>query len=134
AEIYGLPDIESRGFKVALDRHGPPIDPDTTERLVPPESVAKMRGVLAPPLPAPKDAPPVESRGCQDRNTSNGDLLLDRHPQAENVWMAGGGSGHGFKHGPAVGEYLADRILNGGPVDPRFGLATKATVQNRSVH
>jgi monomeric sarcosine oxidase len=134
AEIYGLPDIESRGFKAALDRHGPPIDPDTAERLVPPESVAKMREFLTARFPALKDAPLVESRVCQYENTSNGDFLIDRHPELENVWMAGGGSGHGFKHGPAVGEYLADRILNGGPVDPRFSLATKATVQNRSVH
>jgi sarcosine oxidase len=133
AEIYGLPDLESRGFKVALDRHGPPIDPDTTDRLVPPDSVGAMRAFLAERFPALKDAPLVESRVCQYENTSNGDFLIDRHPDFENVWMAGGGSGHGFKHGPAVGDYLAQRILKGGDVDPRFSLATKASVQKRLV-
>ena len=71
---------------------------------------------------------------CQYENTSNGDFLIDRHPQLENVWFAGGGSGHGFKHGPALGEYVAQQLLDGGPAEPRFALATKATRQNRAVY
>jgi glycine/D-amino acid oxidase-like deaminating enzyme len=53
----------------------------------------------------------------------------------DNLWFAGGGSGHGFKHGPAVGEYLAGRILNAGrtPAEPRFSFESKATVKKRSV-
>jgi glycine/D-amino acid oxidase-like deaminating enzyme len=70
---------------------------------------------------------------CQYANTSNGDFLIDRHPDASNVWLVGGGSGHGFKHGPAVGEYLAEQILGGGKVEPRFALDAKAQVQNRRV-
>jgi sarcosine oxidase len=46
----------------------------------------------------------VESRVCQYENTATGDFLIDRHPGFENVWLVGGGSGHGFKHGPAVGD------------------------------
>jgi glycine/D-amino acid oxidase-like deaminating enzyme len=68
----------------------------------------------------------LRARVCQYENTSNGDFLIDRHPEFENVWLVGGGSGHGFKHGPAVGEYVAARI-NGGSegIEPRFTLATK---------
>ena len=73
------------------------------------------------------------SRVCQYENTSNGDFLIDRHPDFANVWLVGGGSGHGFKHGPAVGEYVAARIMQGGPVEPRYSLATKAETQNRTV-
>jgi glycine/D-amino acid oxidase-like deaminating enzyme len=76
----------------------------------------------------------VGSEVCQYTNTSNGDFLIDRHPEMDNVWLVGGGSGHGFKHGPALGEYVAARILDGRPVDPRFALATKEKVQRRAVY
>jgi len=130
---YGFPDLENRGVKVALDRHGPPIDPDIADRVPSAESLAAARDCLGQRLPALRHAPLVEARVCQYENTSNGDFLIDRHPDFANVWLAGGGSGHGFKHGPAVGEYVAARILHGGPVDPRYCLAAKAETQHRTV-
>ena len=69
---------------------------------------------------------------CQYENSSNGDFLIDRHPAHANVVLLGGGSGHGFKHGPEVGR-LAAGLVNGGTVEPRFSLATKAETQNRTV-
>ena len=71
---------------------------------------------------------------CQYENTSSGDFLIDRHPKMENVWFVGGGSGHGFKHGPAVGEYVAGQLLDEAPTEERFSLATKNTVQRRAVY
>ena len=133
AETYGLPDLEARGFKLAPDRHGGPIDPDTDERLVSPASVERVRTFLARRFPTLASAPLVETRVCQYENTSNGDFLIDRHPEAENVWLVGGGSGHGFKHGPAVGEYVVERLTGGGTPEPRFGLATKQAVKKRAV-
>ncbi len=132
-EIYGLPDIESRGFKIAPDRHGPPFDPDTGERRVTAEGLASVREYLARRFPALAGAPIVASEVCQYENTSNGDFLIDRHPERENVWLIGGGSGHGFKHGPAVGEYTAARIADGKPVDRKFSIETKERVQKRTV-
>jgi sarcosine oxidase len=85
-------------------------------------------------LPDTKDAPVTETRVCQYENTSNGDFLIDRHPEFDNVWLVGGGSGHGFKHGPFVAEYLAARIDGiEVEIEQRFSLATKASLQNRSV-
>jgi monomeric sarcosine oxidase len=133
AEIYGLPDLESRGFKLAPDRHGEPIDPDLDERLVGPASVERIRAFLARRFPALAAAPLLETRVCQYENTSNGDFLIDRHPDADNVWLVGGGSGHGFKHAPAVGAYVAGRLTGGGKPEPRFGLDTKQAVKRRSV-
>ena len=78
-------------------------------------------------------APVAETRVCQYENTSNGYFLIDQHPDFKNVWLAGGGSGHGFKHGPAVAEYLAGRILDLAPAEPRFSLASKQTVQQRAI-
>lgn len=133
AEFYGLPDLEQRGFKVALDRHGVEIDPDNAERTISPTLLHEVRQFLAERFPAMKGAPLIESRVCQYENTSNGDFLIDCHPEFENVWLVGGGSGHGFKHGPALGEYAADRILERGKVETRFSLATKEAARKRSV-
>jgi sarcosine oxidase len=131
---YGVPDLESRGFKIALDSHGPNFDPDTDSRVPTPERIAAMRKYLADRFPALANAPLVEARACQYENTSNGDFLVDRHPDFENVWLVGGGSGHGFKHGPAMGEYVAGRLTGTVASDARFSLASKQTVQSRTVY
>jgi glycine/D-amino acid oxidase-like deaminating enzyme len=133
-EAYGMPDIEARGFKIALDRHGAIVDPDTQSRIVSEAAAEEVRKYVARRFPALRDAPIVETRVCQYENTSSGDFLIDRHPGAENVWFVGGGSGHGFKHGPAVGEYVAKRILDGATGEPRFSLETKDKLQHRAVH
>jgi monomeric sarcosine oxidase len=137
-EFYGMPDIEGRGFKVADDRHGATVDPDTQSRLASAETLTAARAFLARRFPALASAPVIESRVCQYENTSNGDFLIDRHPEIENVWLVGGGSGHGFKHGPALGEYVSARVLGDpqrhSPIEPRFSLATKLSQQNRAVH
>jgi sarcosine oxidase len=132
-EIYGAPDFKGRGFKVAPDRHGPPVDPDSLERVVDPATLARVHEYVGRRFPALKDAPIIGSEVCQYENTSNGDFLIDRHPDLENVWLVGGGSGHGFKHGPALGEYVTARIMDGKPVEPVFSLATKERVQKRTV-
>ena len=133
-ETYGIPDLENRGFKIAFDRHGPAFDPDTGRRVVTAESLQAVRKYVGRRFPALKNAPVVETRVCQYENTSSGDFLIDRHPDFENVWLVGGGSGHGFKHGPALGEYVAARVVEGGAVEPRFTLAAKQRVQKRAVY
>jgi monomeric sarcosine oxidase len=132
---YGMPDLESRGFKIAHDKHGPAIDPDTGDRIATPGALADVRAFLKTRFPALAARPLVESRVCQYENSSNGDLLIDRHPSWQDVWLIGAGSGHGFKHAPAVGRYAAD-LATGSlkKAEPRFSLASKATVQNRLVH
>ncbi|HEY6249677.1 MAG TPA: FAD-dependent oxidoreductase, partial [Candidatus Angelobacter sp.] len=111
ARPYALPDIENRGFKIAFDRHGPDFDPDTGSRVIGEASIAELRAYIKEHVPSLCDVPIVETRVCQYENTSNGDFLIDRHPEFENVWLVGGGSGHGFKHGPAAGEYVTARIV-----------------------
>ncbi|HEX2271421.1 MAG TPA: FAD-dependent oxidoreductase, partial [Pyrinomonadaceae bacterium] len=132
--IYAIPNLDGRGFKLAIDAHGPEFDPDTSERVVSEEGLKAARSFLARRMPQLAGAPVMETRVCQYENTSNGDFLIDRHPAFENVWIVGGGSGHGFKHGPAVGEYVAAMLAGRGTPEPRFSLATKQLFQSRQVY
>ncbi len=134
AGIYGTPDIDGRGVKIGIDEHGPAIDPDRAERIVDGDSIARARAWLAQRVPALTTAPVIESRVCQYENTSTGDFLIDRHPQRANVWFAGGGSGHGFKHGPAIGERVARMVMNEEPSEPRFALEHKTADARRSIY
>ncbi len=132
--VYGIPNLDNRGFKIAIDAHGPSFDPDTGDRIISIDSLVAVRAYLARRMPELANVPVTETRVCQYENTSNGDFLIDRHPAFENVWLVGGGSGHGFKHGPAVGEYITSLISGDAKVEPRFALATKEKVQHRKVY
>jgi len=132
--MYAIPNLEHRGVKVGIDTHGPRFDPDKDERVIDRESIGQARAWLARRLPALLDAPLVESRVCQYENTASGDFLIDRHPHHDNVWIAGGGSGHGFKHGPAVGEYVAHSIMTNTITESRFTFPGSDTLGARIVH
>lgn len=133
--VYGFPGLEGQGFKIAFDRHGAEVDPDSQDRRVSSEGVDAARAYLAQRFPGLASAPFVHGRVCQYENSSNGDFLIDRLPGFDRVWLVGGGSGHGFKHGPAVGARVARHVAdNALPVEPRFSLASKAAVQKRTVY
>ena len=113
---YGFPSIEGQGFKIALP--GTVIvDPDTQERVLTPEEIAKGREFIARWFPLLKDQPLIESKVCQYETSVDSNLIVQRHPALENVWLVGGGSGGGYKHGIMLGEYVANRVL-GKPTDP----------------
>jgi glycine/D-amino acid oxidase-like deaminating enzyme len=132
--IYGTPDVDGRGVKVGIDEHGGPVDPDSDERLADPWSLARAREWLARRIPALARAPVIESRVCAYENTATGDFLIDRHPSHDNVWIVGGGSGHGFKHGPAVGEMAMHMVLDGVQPNPRFAIENKSADARRTVY
>ncbi len=120
---YGIPGAESRGFKIADDTLGPDLDPTRTERSVTAAGLQAAKDYIAYRFPGLKGAPLIESRVCQYTNTPNSDFIVDRHPGAENAWLVGGGSGHGFKHGPALGELVAAQVLGTAPLEETFTLA-----------
>lgn len=115
-DFYGVPAHDARGMKVACDRSGPVFDPTRGERLASAEGLRAARGCLARRFPAMADAPLVDARVCQYERTPDSHLVVDRHPDFANVWLVGGGSGHGFKLGPAVGEIVARCVLHPGGV------------------
>lgn len=121
---YGVPGNEFRGFKVGADTtDAPTFDPTRGDRRVSPQNVEAARQYLRYRFPSMKDAPLVESRVCQYESTPDGDFIVDQHPRASAVWIVGGGSGHGFKHGPAFGERVAATVLGERQKDPIFSLS-----------
>ncbi len=121
--FYGIPGNEHRGFKVADDTRGEAFDPTAGERVTTATALARARELLARRFPALAGSPLLETRVCQYENSPDAHFILDRHSQAENCWLVGGGSGHGFKFAPAWGERVAATVLGERAVDPFFGLA-----------
>jgi glycine/D-amino acid oxidase-like deaminating enzyme len=121
--LYGIPASQGRGFKIADDARGPEFDPTSGERVVSPERLRSIREYIGFRFPALKNAPLLETRVCQYENSPDNHFIIDRHPSAENVWLVGGGSGHGFKHGPALGETVAGWVMENIDPDPLFRLA-----------
>ncbi|MEQ8686611.1 MAG: FAD-dependent oxidoreductase [Imperialibacter sp.] len=108
--FYGIPGGFQRGFKVASDKRGREIDPTTQSRIPEESEVERARDYAHHRFPGLGSLPLVESRVCQYTNTPDGSFILDTHPEASNVWLLGGGSGHGFKHGPGLGKLAASII------------------------
>ena len=125
--IYGIPGNANRGFKVADDTPGPAFDPTDGPRDATPAGIDAMRAFLKQRFPPLAGAPLLGSEVCQYEASPDSHFIIDRHPAAANVWIAGGGSGHGFKMGPAIGERLASHVLAGSAPDPQFGLARLAS-------
>jgi sarcosine oxidase len=125
AAFYGVGDLDGRGVKVSPDREGPEFDPDRDSRTPSHEAEEAARGYLARRFPALADAPLVFSRVCPYSLTGDTNFLVARHPEEERVWLFGGGSGHGFKHGPSLAEYVAGLLESGGEPDARFGLGDR---------
>lgn len=130
--LYGVPDVHGRGFKVADDTRGETVDPTTMERKASEEGLARARRLLGERFPQLAKAPLLSAEVCQYENSPDGNLIVDRHPSLENVWIAGGGSGHGFKLGPAVGELVAARILAGKEVPAMFRLDRLSSLKKKA--
>jgi len=111
--FYGIPDLDGRGFKFADDTRGESVDPTTMSRTHSAAGVADAREFLARRFPKIATQPLLSAEVCQYENSPDGNLIIDRHPDAKNVWIVGGGSGHGFKLAPAVGEIVAQAVLQG---------------------
>lgn len=131
---YGLPDIEGRGVKIGLDHHGSRFDPTTRDdRTFSDEGLQVARLILSRRIPGLRDAPLLDARVCAYSNSWNGDFLIDRHPDFANVWLVGAGSGHGFKHGPAVGNYVASQIDGIEAPEQRLTLAEHRRERARNI-
>lgn len=122
--IYGVGDLGG-GFKIAPDAEGPPFDPESDERAPDPGNEERARAYAAVRFPELAGAPLTRSKACPYSLTPDTHFVLAPHPELERNWIFGGGSGHGFKHGPALAEYAA-RVISGAEApDERFGLGPR---------
>lgn len=110
---YGIPGNANRGFKVGVDKRGSEFEPTSGDRMLNPEVLSPARKFMAHRFPSLQNAPISENRVCPYESTPDGNFVFSGHPQHENVVFLGGGSGHGFKHGPAVGEWVAKELAGG---------------------
>jgi len=108
--FYGHGDIGGLGVKIAPDFAGPEVDPDSLERVPSEEGRRQAHAYAAKRFPELAEAPVIGARVCQYSLTADTHFLVARHPDRPSWWLIGGGSGHGFKHGPALGEYVADCV------------------------
>ena len=126
AGFYGHGDVGGLGVKVAPDRPSAVVDPDTVDRLPLPEREREAREYAARRFPALAGAPVVGARVCQYDLSPDTHFLVDRHPENDAWWLVGGGSGHGFKHGPALAEYVADCIEGAREREPFHALGARS--------
>ena len=124
--MYGIPGNLHRGFKVADDTRGPEFDPTDGDRHSTADVERVVRSFISRRFPALKHAPVLGAEVCQYENSPDGHFIIDRHPAMPDLWIAGGGSGHGYKMGPAIGEMLARQILEDASPNPFFALARLA--------
>ncbi|MBL7845214.1 MAG: FAD-dependent oxidoreductase [Cyclobacteriaceae bacterium] len=123
---YGIPGNSYRGFKIGVDERGVPFDPTAGERMADPDVLSKARKFIGHRFPGLSHAPLIENRVCPYENSPDGNFIFDHHPEANNLFFLGGGSGHGFKHGPAVGELISG-IISGSQRIPEHFLTYQKT-------
>jgi sarcosine oxidase len=124
--MYGCGDLDGCGVKVAPDAEGPDFHPDEDRRAPRPEAEAAAREYLRGRFPALAEAPLLGARACQYVVTPDTNFVVAPHPEHGSVWLIGGDSGHGFKHGPALAERLAPMLAGDEAPDPSFALGTRA--------
>jgi sarcosine oxidase len=127
--IYGTRDIDDLGVKAAPDFDGPPLDPDADLPPTSAEGEAIARAFLAERFPALAGAPLAGSKSCRYELSPDAHFVAAPHPDHGNVWLLGGGSGHGFKHGPALAERMAAALTRGEPLPARYGLGVRGPAE-----
>jgi glycine/D-amino acid oxidase-like deaminating enzyme len=105
--FYGFPSFDGVGAKACPDWLGPNERPDDSAREVADATVEASRTLLRQRIPGLADRPVVRRWTCFYEVTPDANFVIDRHPTLADTWIAGGGTGHAFKHGPVIGEYLA---------------------------
>jgi glycine/D-amino acid oxidase-like deaminating enzyme len=110
-DAYGFPSIEGKGFKVVPTFERVLVDPDTQEHTLTADELRKGREFVTKWFPVLARQPLVESKICQREDSIDDHFIVHQHPELSNVWMVGGGSGHGYKHGIMLGDYVASRVV-----------------------
>lgn len=116
-QVYGFPLGPDGLVKLAFFRGGDPCTPETIDRSVHDAEVAAIADFAARHLPGAVHRF-VRARTCLYECTPDHGFVLGHHPGQENVVLACGFSGHGFKFVPVVGEIVADLVADGATAHP----------------
>jgi glycine/D-amino acid oxidase-like deaminating enzyme len=108
--VYGFPNIHGKGLKIGPYWDSGSLDPDIGDRTVTAEEIRKAHEFVDSAFPSLAGQPLLETRVSPRTDSVDGHFIVDQHPELDNVWIVGGGSGHGFKHGPMMGEHVAQRV------------------------
>ena len=115
---YGFPYLREPGvFKIAKHSAGEELDPMESDRRVTDAEVNDMRKFLNMYFPDVASSPLINTRKCLYTDTLDGHFLIDRHPRLEQLTLATGGSGHGFKMAPVLGDLIANAVETGERVE-----------------
>jgi sarcosine oxidase len=123
--FYGLGDLDGDGVKIASDAVGPAVDPDAELPALTAGLEQRVREYTATRFPELARAPLARASTCRYELTSDAQFIIDEHPETRGVWLVGGGSGHGFKHGPALAKHVAALLSGEGEVEPSFRLGPR---------
>jgi len=120
---FGLPSVEGSGVKAAVVIPHEPIDINNDERMARREALAKTRSYIRHRFPGLVGQRVVDSKFNQVILTPDTHFVLDWHPEHANVLLAGGCSGHLFKHAPVFGDFAAGVALREYGTADRFRIA-----------
>ncbi len=123
--VYGTGDLDGLGVKGAPDFEGPPLAPDAELPDSNPANERWIRDYFAGRFPALAEAPLKGSTSCRYELSPDSHFIAAPHPEHPGVWLLGGGSGHGFKHGPAMAEAVAGTLRGGAVLPERYGLGER---------
>ena len=130
--FYGFPSFDGVSAKACPDWLGPIERPDESAREVADSTLEASRTILRNRFPGLADQPVVKRWTCFYEVTPDANFVIDRHPRLGDAWIVGGGTGHAFKHGPVIGEYLSALISRDAVAadelrapDDRFAIRTR---------
>jgi sarcosine oxidase len=114
--IYGFPAIDGphRGMKIATEQYAESTTAQDADRSVDPAEAGRMLGdLVAPHLSGVGTRGCLKAIACLYTGTPDFQFVVDRHPEVPAALVVSACSGHGFKHSAALGESIAERILDG---------------------
>ncbi len=125
-QAYGTSSVEGHGIKAAIAWTDSIIDLDDDERVVDEATFHRTRLYIQNRIPKLANQKVVDQKACQIAMTPDTHFIVDFHPEHDNVLIAGGCSGHLYKHGPVFGDFVAGVGLR------EFGTADRFRISSRS--
>lgn len=111
--FYGFPQLDPRGIKVADHRGGEQVgDPNDLDNTIDKKDQRRTQRFLRNHLPDISERV-TDHQVCMYTRSPDEHFIMDRHPDASQVFFVAGLSGHGYKFAPVIGRAIADMVVDG---------------------